>query len=423
MYHAGVTCSDCHQPHSLELRQQGNGVCLQCHAADQFNTAKHHFHENNSKGAQCVACHMPARTYMVVDPRRDHSLRIPRPDLSLELGSPNACNACHTDRSAAWAAENVESWYGHVPQSYQSYARTLHQARQGRRSAGNDLAVLIRDPEMPGIVRATAMTHFGPYLNSETIDVLGTGLSDVDPSVRTATVSILEGIPVEHRVRLVFPVLKDPVRTVRAEAARILADIPRGDLPLQQKTLLDNGIREYIEIQLSNAERAEAHSNLGGLYIALGQYDEAESALMKAIELNPAFVPAYINLADLYRGLKDEINAEKMLRQALTIAPDSPVIHHVLGLSLFRQQRSKEAVDELRLAAELDPGDTRYVYVYAVALNSTGDPQQAVMILQGANAAHPDNIEILQALVSFHRDLGNQGAARKYAEKLQAIAP
>ena len=121
--------------------------------------------------------------------------------------------------------------------------------------------------------------------------------------------------------------------------------------------------------------------------------------------------------------MKDEINAEKTLRQALTVAPDSPVIHHVLGLSLFRQQRSKEAVDELRLAAELDPSNTRYVYVYAVALNSTGDPQQAILILQGANAAHPDNVEILQALVSFHRDLGNQAAARKYAEKLQSIAP
>ena len=423
MYHAGVTCSDCHQPHSLELRHPGNGVCLQCHAADPFNTEKHHFHENNSKGAECVACHMPARTYMVVDPRRDHSLRIPRPDLSLELGSPNACNTCHTDKSNAWAADNIQTWYGHEPNSFQSYAHTLHRARQGKPGAGSDLAALIRSPEAPGIARATALTHIGPYLDAATVDVLGLGLTDTDANVRTATVSILEGVPVEHRVRMVFPMLNDPVRTVRAEAARILADIPRGDLPLQQKTLLENGIREYIEIQLSNAERAEAHSNLGGLYIALGEYDEAKSAFVKAIELNPVFVPAYVNLADFYRGLEDETNAEKTLRQALTIAPDTPVIHHVLGLSLFRQQRSKEAVDELRLAAELDPGNTRYVYVYAVALNSTGDPQQAILILQGANAAHPDNVEILQALVSFHRDLGNQAAARKYAEKLQALSP
>jgi Flp pilus assembly protein TadD len=423
MYHAGVTCSDCHQPHSLELRQQGNGVCLQCHAGDRFNTAKHHFHESDSQGAQCVACHMPERTYMVVDPRRDHSLRIPRPDLSLELGIPNACNACHADKGAAWAADNIKTWYGHEPRSFQSYALTLHQARLGTPGTGSDLAALVRNPETPDIARATAITHIGPYLDADTVDVLHLGLADANASVRTATVSILAGIPLEHRVRLVFPMLNDPVRSVRVEAARILADVPRGDLPQQQLTLLENGIQEYIAVQLSNAERPEAQSNLGGLYIALGEFDKAKMALGTAIELSPAFVPAYVNLADLYRGLKDETNAEKTLRRALKVSPDSPVLHHVLGLSLFRQQRSKEAVDELRQAAQMDPNNTRYVYVYAVVLNSTGDPQQAIMILQGANAAHPDNVEILQALVSFHRDLGNQAAARKYAEKLQAISP
>jgi len=423
MYHAGVTCSDCHEPHSLELRQQGNGVCLQCHATDRFDTAEHHFHQSDSQGAQCIACHMPPRTYIVVDPRHDHSLRIPRPDLSLELGVPNACNACHADKSAAWAADNIKTWYDPDPVGFQSYALALQNARQEKAGAGSGLAALIRDTQTPDIARATALAQIGPYLDATTVDVLSVGLADADADVRRATVSILEGIPLEPRVRFVFPMLSDPVRTVRIEAARVLADIPQGDLPQHQQTLLENGIQEYIAAQLSNAERPEAQSNLGGLYIALGEFDKAKSALGTAIELNPAFVPAYANLADLYRGLEDEINAEKTLRQALEVVPDSSVIHHVLGLSLFRQQRNKEAVNELRLAAQLEPGNTRYVYVYAVALNSTGDPQRAIMILQGANAAHPDNVEILQALVSFHRDLGNQAAAKKYAERLQAISP
>ena len=423
MYHAGVTCSDCHQPHSLEIRQQGNGVCLQCHAADRFDNDKHHFHKSGSPAAQCVACHMPTRTYMVVDPRRDHSLRIPRPDLSVELDSPNVCNACHVDESADWAADNIKIWYGHEAMSFQTYGVALQQARQSLPDAGSNLAALIRNAETPGIARATALTHIGPYLDAATVDVIGLGLADADAGVRTATVSLLEGIPLQPRVRFVFPMLNDPVRSVRIEAARVLADVPRGDLPQQQQTMLDNGLEEYVAVQQSNAERPEAQSNLGGLYLALGEYDQAKLALGTAIELDPAFVPAYVNLADLYRGLEDETNAEKTLRRALEVSPDSSVIHHVLGLSLFRQQRSKAAVEELRLAAQLDPGNTRYVYVYAVALNSTGDPQQAILILQGANAAHPDNVEILQALVSFHRDLGNQAAARKYAEKLQAISP
>jgi len=423
MYHAGVTCSDCHEPHSLELRQQGNGVCLQCHMAERFDTAKHHFHGTGSQGAQCIACHMPERTYMVVDPRHDHSIRIPRPDLSSELGVPNACNSCHTDESAAWATGNIKTWYGRDPGGFQSYALSLHTARQGKAGAGPGLAALIRDTQTPDIARATALTQIGPYLDAATVDVLGLGLASADAGVRAATVSILEGFPLEPRVRFAFPMLNDPVRTVRIEAARVLADVPPGDLPQQQQTLLKNGIEEYIAVQQSNAERPEAQSNLGGLYIALGEFDQAKSVLGRAIELNPRFVPAYVNLADLYRVLKDEINAEKTLRRALEVVPDSPVIHHVLGLTLFRQQRSEAAVNELRLAAQLDSGNTRYVYVYAVALNSTGDPQRAIMILQGANAAHPDNIQILQALVSFHRDLGNQAAAKKYADKLQAISP
>jgi len=423
MYNAGVTCSDCHEAHSLELRQPGNGVCLQCHMADRFDTGKHHFHANDSQGAQCVECHMPARTYMVVDPRRDHSIRIPRPDLSSELGIPNACNTCHADKSSAWAADNIKTWYGHDPAGFQSYALTLHKARQGKAGAGSDLAALIRDTQAPGIARATALTQIGPYLDAATVDVISLGLADADASVRVATVSILEGIPLEHRVRFVFPMLTDPAITVRIEAARVLAGIPLGELPQQQKAMLENGIEEYIAVQQSNAERPEAQSNLGGLYIALGEFDKAKTALGAALEINPAFIPAYVNLADLYRGLEDEVNAEKTLRRALAVMPDSPVIHHVLGLSLFRQQRNKEAVNELRLAAQLDPGNTRYVYVYAVALNSTGDPQRAIMILQGANAAHPDNVQILQALVSFHRDLGNQAAAKNYADKLQAISP
>jgi tetratricopeptide (TPR) repeat protein len=366
---------------------------------------------------------MPERTYMVVDPRRDHSIRIPRPDLSSELGIPNACNACHAEKSAAWAADNIKTWYGHDPAGFQSYAFTLHKARQGKAGAGSNLAALIRDTQVPDIARATALTHIGPYLDAATVDVLSLGLADADAGVRAATVSILEGIPLEPRVRFVFPMLTDPALTVRIEAARVLADVPPGNLPEQQQAMLENGIEEYIAVQLVNAERAEAQSNLGGLYIALGEFDKAKSALGTALELNPDFVPAYVNLADLYRSLEDEINAEKTLRRALEVVPDSPTIHHVLGLSLIRQQRSKEAVNELRLAAQLDSGNTRYVYVYAVALNSTGDPQRAIMILQGANAAHPDNIEILQALVSFHRDLGNQAAAKKYADKLQAISP
>jgi len=422
MYHAGVTCSDCHEPHSVTLRIPGNGVCLQCHQADRYDQSSHHFHQPGSQGASCAECHMPPRTYMVVDPRHDHSMRIPRPDLSAKLGTPNACNNCHQDKDAAWAAAQVNTWYGDTPTGFQTYAEALHGAWHEQAGSGNTLATLIRDRDTPAIARATAFDQIGPYLSAATIDVLPQGLSDDDPGVRAAAVAALESVPAEIRVRLAFPMLDDPVRAVRIEAARVLASIPSGELSKAQRTSLDKALQEAVTAQQAMAERPEAQTYLGSLYAALGEAEEAVSAYKTAAELNAAYVPAYVNLADLYRAQGRETEAENVLRRAIKVSPGNADVHHALGLSLVRQQRSDEGIEELRLASTSAPDNARYIYVYAVALNSTGKPEQAVMVLQGAHNRHPNNRDILSGLVSFHRDMGNKAAARSYAEKLRAIS-
>ncbi len=423
MYHAGVTCSDCHEPHRLALRAPGNGVCLQCHQTEKYDKPGHHFHETGSPGANCAECHMPPRTYMVVDPRHDHSMRVPRPDLSVKLGTPNACNNCHDDKDAAWAAGQVKTWYGDASTGYQNYAEALHGAWNEQADSGNMLATLIRNMDTPAIARATAYAQIGAYLSAATIDVLPQGLSDDNPAVRAAAVAALESVPAEIRVRLAFPMLEDPVRAVRIETARVLASIPAGDLPADQRASLEKALQEAVTAQQAMAERPEAQTYLGSLYAALGETEKADSAYKTAIELNAAYVPGYVNLADLYRAQGRETDAENVLRRAAKVNPGNASVHHALGLSLVRQQRTDEGVEELRLAATLTPENVRYVYVYAVALNSTGKPEQAVMVLQGAHNQHPNNREILSALVAFHRDMGNQAAAQSYAEKLHAISP
>jgi tetratricopeptide (TPR) repeat protein len=423
MYHAGVSCSDCHEPHSLSLRAPGNGVCLQCHQAEQYDQASHHFHKPGSAGASCAECHMPPKSYMVVDPRHDHSMRIPRPDLSVKLGTPNACNACHQDRSPEWAAEQFERWYGDEPTGFQAYAQAFHGSRGGQAGSGERLAELVRDAETPAIARATALAGIGPYLSPATLDVLTLGLGDDDPLVRAAAVEALEYTPAELRARLAFPMLNDPLRAVRMEAGRVLASLPTGELADDQSALLERGLQDYVGAQQAMAERPEAHTNLGNLYAARGAREEAESAYSTAIELDPRYVPAYVNLADFYRASAEEKDAETVLRRAAEVNPHSADVQHALGLSLVRQKRPDEALQALRQASKLDPDNVRYIYVYAVALNSTGKAQEAIMVLQGAHNAHPENPDILSALVAFHRDAGNQQAARAYADKLRAIAP
>jgi predicted CXXCH cytochrome family protein len=421
MYHAGVTCSDCHEPHSLQLRQRGNGVCLQCHAAAKFNSETHHFHKNGTSGALCSECHMPPRNYMVVDPRHDHSFRIPRPDLSVELGTPNACNQCHSDKDAAWAAAQVKQWYGKTPTGYQQFAAALDAGRNGNRNAGQLLAGQISNIETPDIARASAISNLSRYLDQSTLIAIQQGLEDEDAMVRMASIGTLEGLQPAMLVQLVFPLLDDPVRSVRVEAARVLAPVPVGQLQGKQLSIYNKASNEYIASQTVNAERPDAQLNLANYYVARGEAVKAEAALKKAIELEAVFMPAYINLADFYRLQEQDAQAYEVLSKAKQLAPDNADVHHALGLVLVRQNKAEQAVAELETAARLMPENVRYIYVYAVALNSTGKPEEAIEQLQVAHDRFPDNIEILQALVSFNRDAGNAFTAEQYMKKLNEL--
>ena len=421
MYHAGVTCSDCHEPHSHQLRAQGNGVCLQCHAADKFDTEKHHFHKNESKGTLCAECHMPPRNYMVVDPRHDHSFRIPRPDLSVELGTPNACSQCHADKDAAWAAAQVKQWYGKTPAGYQRFAHALHAGRQGDSNAGAQLAGQIYNIETPDIARASAISNLSRYLDQSTFGAIQQGLADEDAMVRMAGIGALEGLQPAMLVQLVFPLLDDPIRTVRIEAARVLAPVPVGQLQGEQLSIYDKAASEYVESQTANAERPEAQLNLGNYYAARGDAGKAETAYEKAIRLEDIFMPAYVNLADLYRMQGKDSEAYKVLSKAKQLATNNGDVRHALGLVLVRQKKPEQAVAELEAAARLVPENVRYIYVYAVALNSTGKPDEAIEQLQIAHDRFPQNVEVLQALVSFHRDAGNAFTAEQYIKKLENL--
>ncbi len=191
MFHAGVTCSDCHEPHSSKLRAPGNGVCAQCHSAQKYDSPAHHFHKVGSAGARCVECHMPTRTYMVVDARRDHSIRIPRPDLSVKLGTPNACTNCHTDKAAQWASDSVNKWYRHTPDGFQHFAETLNAGSMGAPGAQQSLERLVADLEQPAIARATALSMLATFVPPATDEAVRAGVRDDWSLVRRASAHAL----------------------------------------------------------------------------------------------------------------------------------------------------------------------------------------------------------------------------------------
>ncbi|MGH9334539.1 MAG: tetratricopeptide repeat protein, partial [Vicinamibacteria bacterium] len=421
MYREGVTCKDCHDAHRLQVRGEGNSVCAACHLPEKFDSPSHHFHEAGGRGSGCVDCHMPSRTYMVVDSRRDHSFRVPRPDLTLATGSPNACSGCHSDRSAEWAWDAWKRWYGEPAGLH--YGIALDAARRGLPGAGRALEKVATDSAFPAIARATSLSLLGRSATPDSASVLSRGLSDSDPLVRLGALEGAEVLEPSLRHRTVFPLLSDGVRSVRIEAARLLASVPRELFTPEQSSSLERGLAEYRDAQLANADWPESHMNLGLLHLARGELPEAARSYETAAMLDPGFSRAYVNLADLRRIEGRDGEAETLLRRAIEILPEDPEIHHALGLALVRLKRSKDAVGELGRAYELGPDEPRYGYVFGVALESVGELDHALEVLERTNERHPFDRDVLVALATFHRASGSLEKARFYAGKLVEAAP
>ena len=408
MYRKGVTCQDCHDPHGLHVRAEGNAACASCHLPEKFDTAAHHFHEPETRGSFCVDCHMPETTYMVVDPRRDHSFRIPRPDLTTSIGAPNACNGCHREQSPAWAADAVADWFGHEPTFH--YGEALHAAWTGAPGALDQLTRILNHPDVSGIVKASAAA-LAPTVAA---------LQSDDPLVRTGGLIGADGLDPTLKHQLVIPLLDDDVRGVRIEAARVLSSVPAERFTPGQRSLFTRVLEEYRDVQKLNADWPEAHMNLGVVDAQLGELERAEQDYRAALALDPEFARAYVNLADVYRVMGQNDRSEEILRQA---PDDAAGVRHALGLTLVRLGRNEEALEELRRAFQLSPDEPRYAYVYGVALQSSGDVESSVRVLQKASERHPYHGDILVALVTTHRDRGAFRDALRYARRLAELNP
>jgi tetratricopeptide (TPR) repeat protein len=404
MYRAGVSCNDCHEPHSLKLRAQGNDLCGQCHTPKQYDSPSHHYHKNDTPGAACINCHMPKRNYMIIDARADHSMRIPRPDLSLRLGTPDACTGCHTGRSADWAAKVVNDWYPNSQYRDTHYGEILHAAITGAPDAGERLSALAADSSQPGIVRASAIEYMHAHAEPKQLPIIEAQLNDKDPLIRASAVRFLELADIGTRVDKAWLLLDDPDRIVRLEAARILAPLMRQQLPKKFRAQLERAIKEYVQAQQVNAERPESHLNIGLISIATGDLQNAENAYMQALRIDPAFVSGYINLADLYRQQGKDVTGEKLLNKGMKVVNDNADLHHSLGLLLIRQKRLDESLSHLQKAATLAKDNPRYAYVYALALESAGNKKQALTVLTEAGNRFPDNAEIMAALKKLQQD-------------------
>ncbi|WP_431281138.1 cytochrome c3 family protein [Humitalea sp. 24SJ18S-53] len=422
MQRAGVTCSDCHDPHSQRLRAEGNAVCAQCHQPARFDTAAHHHHAQNTEAALCVSCHMPAATYMGVDRRRDHAFQVPRPDVAAAIGTPDVCTGCHTGQTPGWAARQVATWFGPTRRDDPHPALAIDAGRLGARGADMALAAVATDRARPAILRATAIGLLATPPSQASAQAIGATLLDPEPLVRSAALRALDGLHPRNRLHATR-FLADPRLLVRIEAARALAPVPLEAMPEAARPAFARAWAELLASERVAAERPEAHVNIAGLLAARGDMAGAEAAFRDALARDPVFLSALVNMADFEarRGRNDAALA--LLIRATEVHPDSAEAQFALALAQVRVGQPMAALAPLGRAVALAPDQPRYAYARALALHGLGRTAEARATLRETLERAPRNRDSLIALATIERDLANVAEAARLAAEAVALDP
>lgn len=422
MYKQGVQCTDCHDPHTLKLKAnvEDNTLCMNCHEP-QYDTPKHHFHKMNTEASQCISCHMPGRYYMEIDFRRDHSFRVPRPDLSSEYNTPNSCNDCHDQQTAEWAAGAVEQWYG--PDRPEHFSEILSRADSVGPEAGAELEKLAADTVHPDIARATALWYLGQFPGRESTEQLSRALQDENPLVRMSATRAMANLPAELKRDPLSDGLDDSIRAVRLAAAGGLAEFSAADMVGGLKQPFRQAIREYREQLAVNRYFPQGLMNLGQFYEKQGHPEEAINAYREALEKDPQFNPARINLAYLYNARGDNERARQQLQTVIDQQPGYGPAHYSMGLLLAEENRLEEAIAYFEEAAKRMPEAARVRYNWAVALQTIGKPDQAEEVYKQAIEMAPEHPDYLYGICTLYIQQNRYRKALPYAQRLLELRP
>ncbi|MDN6854962.1 tetratricopeptide repeat protein [Pseudomonas sp. CAN2814] len=447
MFAKGVQCTDCHNPHSGELKAPGNGVCLQCHnkagqpvragidgkglLAKDYDSPEHHHHQPGSAGAQCTSCHMPGRYYMVKDYRHDHGFTLPNPVHARRIGAPDACQACHREMPGKQLSNQFREWFAkELPAKANAssnppprYDETLWKARNGKPGASRALHLLLAATDLPAIRRATLLAELPSYPSPRSLELVALGLRDADPLVRHSAIEALPALAApEQQLPLLAPLLADSIRAVRIAAAWQLAQLP-APLLVGIDSQLQKGLAEYEQVQLDLAERPEANLNLALLYEQTGRSERVEPALRTALQRNPDFLPARVTLYQWLEANGRQGDARQVLDDGLRLHPESGLLHHVNGLALVRAGQRPQALKELREAVRLAPDDDQFRYVLAIALHDSGDIDGACHELEQLLQRHPSNRVARLALLDYLRQTGQFQKVQQLTAELEQQNP
>ena len=421
MYQNNVTCTDCHNPHSLDLKFEGNTLCAQCHIPDKYDTPKHHFHQVGSESGQCINCHMTGRFYMGNDFRRDHSFRIPRPDLSLKYGTPNACIQCHEDKDDEWAWQAFKERHG-TP-DYQHFSELLAPGLSGNPDGKESLITLMNDTLQPEIAWGSAVRGFQYYMNSDDIANLMTYLNDSSPMVRAATLDVLGEIDNTDYATFLMPLLKDEKRSVRVKAFYALGALNEHQIPDSYKDAFERTKMEFFtylkatsEFAGGKAKEANYHLKKGNLSLAIKNYEDA-------LEIDNLNNIVRTSLANLYYRNRQLNEAETTFKTIIEQEPEYGPTYYSLALLLAETGRNQEAIQQLEKAIVYMPENLRIYYNLSLLYDSINEPEKAKKIILIGLKIAPTNEELLYTLAYFYSKYGEIERAKEIGAQLVQMHP
>lgn len=439
MHQKNVRCTFCHDAHSLKLKFDGNKLCYQCHQQDKYGDETHHFHknfgdegeplilENGNKivpvgeGSSCIPCHMPGQHFMGVDYRRDHSMRIPRPDLSDKLGTPNACTHCHSDKSNSWAASYTEKWYGKPTRFH--FGETMYIASNNDTAAVPMLMNVIADENTSALIRASATHYLGSYPSIETQNKIRELLVDKDALVRREAIRNFLATDLNDLKSSIIPLLDDSLKMIRMEAAYLLSSVVKSEFDSTTSIKFERAIVEYINAMEYSADFAASRHNLGNVYSNLGQKEKAVDNYLEAIRIDSKFYPAKMNLAMLYNGLGKNDEAKDLLISVTADQPDMGDAYYSLGLLYAEMGDYDTSIRTLKNAAKLMPDRARVWYNLFKLYEFKLQFNEAERSLDKCLEIEPTNLEFLYAKIEFLLKQKNEKEAIETAKKILEYYP